>query len=55
VAQAEGVLMAMQQCSAEQAAGLIRNAADNNGERLVEAAQRIIATIGSGDPNDNPG
>ena len=42
VAQAEGVLVALQQCSAEQAGGLIRNAAERNVETLIETASRII-------------
>jgi GAF domain-containing protein len=54
VAQAEGVLMAMQECSAEQAAGLLRHAADVNGERLVEAAQRVIANVRSTGASDSP-
>jgi GAF domain-containing protein len=44
VAQAQGVLMAVQDCSAAQARDLIERAAGTNGERLVTTAQRILAT-----------
>jgi GAF domain-containing protein len=49
VAQAQGVLMAIQQCSAQQAEALIRNAADTNTESLIDAATRIIAVASSTD------
>ena len=45
VSQAEGVLMALHDCSVAQARDLIRNAAQSNGERLLATAQRILATV----------
>jgi len=42
VSTAQGVLMALHGCSAAQARALIESAADQNGERLVDAAERII-------------
>jgi GAF domain-containing protein len=45
VAQAQGVLMALQECSLAQAEDLLRNAADSNGERLRITAERILAAV----------
>jgi GAF domain-containing protein len=45
LSQAEGVLMALHQCSAAQAAQLIRNAADHNAERLIATAERIVTAV----------
>jgi len=45
VARAQGALMALQDCSNAQAGDLIRNAAHQNGERLRETAERILATL----------
>jgi GAF domain-containing protein len=42
VARAQGVLMALHECSTAQAADLLRNAADRNGERLLTTAERIL-------------
>jgi GAF domain-containing protein len=42
VSRAQGVLMGIHQISAIQAEALVQSAADSNGERLVEAAQRIL-------------
>src|SRR3954449_12752766 len=39
VSRAQGLLMALHDCSIAQAADLIRNAADSNGERLVTTAE----------------
>jgi GAF domain-containing protein len=47
VAQARGVLMALQDCSSAQADDLIRNAAHQNGEQLRATAERILATVNS--------
>lgn len=49
LAQAQGVLMAVQTCSAQQAEALIRTAAANNTESLIEVATRIIAVASSTD------
>ena len=48
VAEAQGVLMAIQRCSAEQAAQLIRRAADENDEPMMITAQRILASVDGG-------
>jgi GAF domain-containing protein len=45
VSRAQGLLMALQDCSSAQAADLIRRAADDNGERLITTAERILSTI----------
>lgn len=45
VSRAQGVLMALHECSAAQADDLIRNAADHNGERLIATAERILSTV----------
>jgi len=45
VARAEGVLIAIQDCSAAQASDLIRNAANDNNEPLIDTAERILANI----------
>ena len=37
--------MALHDCSTAQADGLIRNAADSNGERLVTTAERILESV----------
>ena len=42
VSQAQGVLMAVQEVSAEQALRLLHSAASSNGERLIQVAQRIL-------------
>jgi GAF domain-containing protein len=42
VSVATGMLMANQSCTAEQAAGLLREAADDDERTIVEIAQRII-------------
>jgi len=47
VARAQGVLMAVNECSSAQAQELIRNAADQNGEGLIATAQRILSTVQS--------
>jgi GAF domain-containing protein len=44
---AQGVLMAVHECSTEQALHLIRNAADSNHEPMIVVAQRILNTVGS--------
>jgi GAF domain-containing protein len=44
IASAEGLLVALQSCSAEQASTLIQNAADANAEPLIVTAQRILAS-----------
>lgn len=54
VAQAQGVLIALHDCSAAQAKDLIRNAADQNSEPLVTTAERILATVGKLSPADVP-
>jgi len=57
VSRAQGVLMALHDCSTAQADDLIRNAADSNGERLVTTAQRILASVQHDDLTtpDHPG
>jgi GAF domain-containing protein len=45
VARAQGVLMAVNECSAAHAAALIGNAADQNGERIIRTAERILTTV----------
>jgi GAF domain-containing protein len=47
VSRAMGALMALQQCTAEQALLLITSAAETNGERLITTAERILASMGS--------
>jgi GAF domain-containing protein len=47
VAQAQGILMAIQQCSAAQAEGIVRLAAEQNTETLIEVALRIIQAAAS--------
>jgi GAF domain-containing protein len=42
VARAQGVLMAFEECSVEQADALVRSAAEHNAESLIDAALRII-------------
>jgi GAF domain-containing protein len=42
---AQGVLMAIQECSAAQAGDLIRRAAEDNAEPLIATAERIIAAV----------
>jgi GAF domain-containing protein len=44
VSMAEGVLMALQRCSAEQARALVLDAARHNREPLIDAAERILAS-----------
>jgi GAF domain-containing protein len=45
VAQAQGVVMAMQDCSATQAQELIRNAAHSNAEPIISTAERILSSL----------
>ncbi|MCU1344176.1 MAG: hypothetical protein JWL70_442 [Acidimicrobiia bacterium] len=45
VSRAEGLLMALQDCSAAQASDLIQRAAESNGEQLITIAQRILSTV----------
>jgi len=45
VSRAQGLLMALEDCSAAQARDLIQRAADSNGERLVITAERILSTV----------
>ena len=47
VARAQGVVMALQECSAGQAGDLIRVAADHNCEQLIRTAERILETVRS--------
>jgi GAF domain-containing protein len=47
VGQAKGVLMAVQQCSAEQAEALLHRAAETNAERLIDVATRIVGVASS--------
>ena len=49
VAQAEGVVMALQDCSAAQAADLIRAAAADNREPIIRTAERILASVRADD------
>jgi GAF domain-containing protein len=42
---AQGVLMAIQECSAAQAGDLIRRAAEDNAEPLIVTAERILAAV----------
>jgi hypothetical protein len=42
---AQGILMALQECSATQAMNLIRYASDTNAETLVEVARRIVDAV----------
>jgi GAF domain-containing protein len=45
VARAQGVLIALHECSLAQAHDLIRNAAHSNGEQLRATAERILETV----------
>jgi GAF domain-containing protein len=45
VSRAQGVLMTLEACTAEQALGLIRNAAAANAEPIVRAAERILEAV----------
>jgi GAF domain-containing protein len=54
VSRAQGVVMALHDCSVSQADDLIRNAAGLNGERLVTTAQRILSTVTSDAPVEEP-
>jgi hypothetical protein len=45
VSRAQGVLVALHDCSVAQARDLIRNAADSNSEQLRVTAERILATV----------
>jgi GAF domain-containing protein len=45
VSRAQGVLIAIQDCSAAQAADLIRNAATDNNEPMISTAERILASV----------
>jgi GAF domain-containing protein len=44
---AEGILMSIEQCSAEQATALLRNAATSEEQTLAAMARRIIAEVES--------
>lgn len=44
--------MSIEQCSAEQAAGLLRNAATSEGQTLAAMARQIIAEVES--PAEGP-
>ena len=45
ISQAQGALMALQRCSAEQAIGLLANAADVTGDDLIGVARRILDQV----------
>ena len=45
VARAQGVLMAVQDCSMAQASDLIRQAASDNSEPIIATAERILASV----------
>ena len=45
IAVAEGILMAVEECSAEQAEALLRNAATSEAATLAEIARRVIAQL----------
>ncbi|HUF96711.1 MAG TPA: GAF domain-containing protein [Ilumatobacter sp.] len=45
VSRAQGVLVAVQDCSAAQAGTLIQNAAQQNHEAMITTAQRILAAV----------
>jgi GAF domain-containing protein len=45
ISQAQGALMAMQRCSAEQATGLLAHAADATGDELIAVAHRILDEV----------
>jgi GAF domain-containing protein len=45
ISQAQGALMAVQRCSAEQALGLLANAADATGDDLIAVARRILDEV----------
>ena len=47
VGMAEGMLMAIEQCTAQQAAALLRNAATSEEQTLADMARRIIAQVES--------
>ncbi len=55
VSRAQGVLMAVQDCSAAQAGALIRNAAQDNAEAVIRTAERILATVRRDDRPPPPG
>jgi AmiR/NasT family two-component response regulator len=50
VSRAQGVLMAIQDCSAVQARNLIANASRENGESLLRTAERILASARTWEP-----
>lgn len=50
VGMAEGMLMAVEQCTAQQAAALLRNAATSEEQTLAAMARRIIAEVDSHAP-----
>jgi len=52
LSRAQGVLMALHDCSVAQADDLIRNAADRNGERLITTAERILSTVRSAESSE---
>jgi GAF domain-containing protein len=45
LSRAEGFLMAVNDCSTAQARDLVRNAANQNGERLIVTAERILSSV----------
>ena len=45
ISQAQGALMAVQRCSAEQAIGLLANAAEATGDDLIGVARRILDEV----------
>lgn len=47
IAVANGMLMVLEQCTIEQAAALIRNAASSEAQTLVATARRVIAEVAS--------
>jgi GAF domain-containing protein len=51
VARAQGVLIAIHECSAAQAADLVRNAAQDNSEAMIVTAERILATVRRTEPH----
>ena len=45
ISQAQGALMSLQRCSAEQAIGLLSHAADATGDDLIDVARRILDEV----------
>ena len=48
IAVAQGMLMVLEQCTVEQAAALIRNAASSEAQTLVAVARRVIGEVSGG-------